>query len=224
MKPDVTSEKVKVIVLLAPPGGGKGTQAQRLVERFGMTHISVGDVLREEVRKGSDLGGQVKEIMEAGELVSDELVAEIIERRLAAGTNSGGFILDGYPRNVAQARFLSSITDQMQVRVVNIAVAEDQVVKRLSGRRFCGKCGKIYNIYFSPSAVPAVCDDCGGELIQRADDTEKVISERLRVYSQQTRPLLDYYRSKGSYFEVDGNWDPCDVHEEVAKVVGTMAG
>lgn len=221
---NVASEQVKVIVLLAPPGGGKGTQAQRLVERFGMTHISIGDVLREEVRKGSELGGQVKEIMEAGELVSDELVAEIIKGRLTAGAESSGFILDGYPRNVAQAGFLSSITDQMQVRVVNIAVAEDQIVKRLSGRRFCGKCGKIYNIYFSPSAKPAVCDDCGSELIQRADDTEQVISERLRVYSEQTRPVLDYYRSKGSYCEVDGNWAPGEVHEEVAKVVGTMVG
>lgn len=221
---EVTSEKVKVIVLLAPPGGGKGTQAQKLVERFGMTHISVGDVLREEVRKGSALGGQVKEIMESGELVSDELVAEIIKSRLTGKAKSNGFILDGYPRNVAQAGYLTSITDQMLVRVINIAVAEDQVVKRLSGRRFCGKCGKIYNIYFSPPAVTAVCDDCGSELIQRSDDTEEVISERLRVYAQQTRPVLDYYRSAGSYFEVDGNWDPGNVHEEVAKVVGAISG
>jgi len=224
MMPDEKSAKAKVIVLLAPPGGGKGTQAQKLVERFGMTHISVGDLLREEVRKGSELGKQVKEIMAAGELVSDEQVAAIIKSRLTVETESNGFILDGYPRNLAQAGYLASITNQMQMRVINIAVAEDQVLKRLSGRRFCRRCCKIYNVYFSPSTVPAVCDDCGSELIQRSDDTKEVISERLRVYDQQTRPVLDYYRSKGSYYEVDGNWDPVDVHEEVAKVVGVMRG
>jgi adenylate kinase len=216
------SEKVRVVVLLAPPGGGKGTQAKKLVERFGLTHISVGDVLREEVRNETELGNQVKEVMEAGELVSDELVAEIIKGRLTGPTDSNGFVLDGYPRNVSQAGYLASITEEMQVRVINIAVAEDQVVKRLSGRRFCSKCGDIYNIYFSPSAVPAVCDECGGDLIQRSDDTEEVISERLRVYDSQTRPVLDYYKSEGSYYEVDGNWAPGEVHEEVARLIGTM--
>jgi adenylate kinase len=188
-----------------------------------MTHISVGDVLREEVRKGSPLGDQVKEIMESGELVSDELVAEIIRNRLTAENESGGFVLDGYPRNVAQAGYLDSITADMQMRVINIAVDEDQIVKRLSGRRFCRNCGKIYNIYFSPSAVPGVCDGCKGELIQRSDDTREVISERLRVYNEQTLPVLDYYRSRSSYFEVDGNWDPSDVHDEVARIVGAIA-
>jgi adenylate kinase len=220
----VSEKQVKVIVLLGPPGGGKGTQAKKLVERFGLTHISVGDVLREEVRQGSDLGQQVKAIMEAGELVSDELVAEIIKSRLVGDTESEGFILDGYPRNVAQSKYLASITDGMQVRVINIAVAQDQVVKRLSGRRFSQTCGKIYNIYFSPSAVPGICDDCGDELIQRSDDTEEVISERLRVYNEQTYPVVEYYQTAGNYYEVDGNWDPVDVHEEVARVVGAMVG
>jgi len=220
----VKAEQVKVIVLLGPPGGGKGTQAKKLVDRFGLNHISVGDVLREEVRKGSDLGDQVKAIMEAGELVSDQLVAEIIRSRLMDDAESEGFILDGYPRNVAQAEYLASITDGMQVRVINVAVAQDQVVKRLSGRRFSQKCGKIYNIYFSPSAVPGICDDCGDELIQRSDDTEEVIAERLRVYNEQTHPVMAYYQSAGNYYEVDGNWDPVDVHEEVAKVVGAMTG
>lgn len=181
-------------------------------------------MLREEVRRGSDLGEQVREIMEAGKLVSDELVAEIIRSRLEDDAESNGFILDGYPRNVAQAEYLGSIIDQMQVRVINIAVAQDQVVKRLSGRRFSQKCGKIYNIYFAPSAVPGICDDCGDELIQRPDDTEEVISERLRVYNQQTHPVVEYYQSAGDYCEVDGNWDPVDVHEDVARVVGAMAG
>ena len=220
----VKAEQVKVSVLLGPPGGGKGTQAKKLVDRFGLNHISVGDVLREEVRKGSDLGDQVKAIMEAGELVSDQLVAEIIRSRLMDDAESEGFILDGYPRNVAQAEYLASITDGMQVRVINVAVAQDQVVKRLSWRRFSQKCGKIYNIYFSPSAVPGICDDCGDELVQRSDDTEEVIAERLRVYNEQTHPVMAYYQSAGNYYEVDGNWDPVDVHEEVAKVVGAMTG
>lgn len=215
---------MRLVVLLAPPGGGKGTQAKKLVERFGMTHISVGDVLREEVRNETELGSQVREIMEAGELVSDELVAEIIESRLTEKTESKGFILDGYPRNVSQAGYLSSISGHMLVRVINIAVAEDQVVKRLSGRRFCSSCGKIYNIHFSPATVPEICDDCGSKLVQRADDTKEVISERLRVYNDQTRPVVDYYRSAGSYCEVDGNWAPDEVHEEVARLVGTMSG
>ena len=149
-------------------------------------------------------------------------MAEIIESRLNNEEESRGFILDGYPRNVAQARYLDAITDRMQVRVVNIAVAEDQVVRRLSGRRFCRDCGRIYNIYFAPSEVPAVCDVCSGVLIQRGDDKEEVISERLRVYDEQTRPVLDYYRSSNDYFEVDGNWDPADVHQEVARIVGAM--
>ena len=217
-------ERVKVVVLLGPPGGGKGTQAKKLLEGFVLTHISVGDVLREEVRNGSELGNQVKAVMEAGELVSDELVAEIISNRLKSGTDSNGFILDGYPRNVAQAEYLESITADMNVRVINIAVEESQIVRRLSGRRFCQKCGKIYNIYFSPPAKPGVCGDCGGELVQRADDTEEVIAERLRVYNEQTRPVVDFYRSAGSYFEVDGNWEPDDVYGEVARLVGAMSG
>jgi adenylate kinase len=213
-----------VVVLLAPPGGGKGTQAKKLVEGFSLTHISVGDVLREEVRNGSELGKRVKKVMEAGELVSDELVAEIISNRLKGKSNSKGFILDGYPRNVAQAEYLKTITADMDVRVINIAVEESQIVRRLSGRRFCQKCGRIYNIYFSPPAEPGACDGCGAELVQRADDTQEVIAERLRVYKEQTQPVVDFYRSAGNYFEVDGNWEPRDVYDDVARLVGAMSG
>ncbi len=221
--PDEQSRKVDVIVLLAPPGGGKGTQAQMLAERFSMTHISVGEMLREEVRRGSKLGGQVKEIMEAGELVSDELVGQVIRNRLTGGNDLNGFILDGYPRNLAQAEYLTSIGDQMQMLVINIAVAEDQLVKRLSGRRFCRDCGKIYNVYFSPSKVPGICDDCGVQLIRRSDDVKEVISERLKVYDCQTRPVLDFFRASGCLHEVDGNWDPVDVQEEIGRIVGAVA-
>jgi adenylate kinase len=209
----------RVIVLLAPPGGGKGTQAKKLVEDFDLVHISVGDVLREEVRKGSELGQKVKAVMDAGELVSDQLVGDIIRDRLQGKSEGTGFILDGYPRNVAQAEFLQSITKGFRLRVIHIDVEEREVIRRLSGRRFCQKCGSIYNIYFSPSAVPGVCDACESPLVHRSDDREDVIAERLKVYWEQTRPVVDFYRSTGDYFEVDGNWDPVDVFEELARVV-----
>jgi adenylate kinase len=158
--------------------------------------------------------------MEAGELVSDQLVGEIIRSRLQEeGSEGTGFILDGYPRNVAQAKLLQSITKGFRVRVIHIEVEENEVIRRLSGRRFCQNCGSIYHIHFSPSTVPGVCDACEGRLVHRSDDREDVIAERLRVYREQTRPVVDFYRSMGDYFEVDGNWNPGDVFEELAKVV-----
>jgi len=211
-----------VIVLLGPPGGGKGTQAKKLVDVFGMRHVSVGDVLREEVKKGSELGAQVKEVMAAGELVSDELVGRII-RNLIKETVGETILLDGYPRNTPQAEFLDSITDGESVYAVNISVEEAQVMRRLSGRRFCPNCGKIYNTYFSPPVRPGICDDCGTELLRRPDDREEVIAERLRVYREQTRPVIDFFRSKAHYFEVDGNWEPQVVFEELCRVVKAFA-
>ncbi len=221
-KQDSSSGNRYVIVLLGPPGGGKGTQAKKLVEAFGMRHVSVGDMLREEVRKGSKLGSQVKGIMAAGELVSDELVGKII-RNLIREEAGETILLDGYPRNTVQAEFLDSITDGELVYAVNISVEEGQVIRRLSGRRFCSGCGKIYNTYFSPPVRPGICDDCGTELLRRPDDREEVIAERLRVYREQTLPVIDFFRSKAHYFEVDGNWEPQAVFEELCQVVRTFA-
>ena len=221
-KQDSSSGNRYVIVLLGPPGGGKGTQAKKLVEAFGMRHVSVGDMLREEVRKGSKLGSQVKRIMAAGELVSDELVGKII-RNLIREEAGETILLDGYPRNTVQAEFLDSITDGELVYAVNISVEEAQVIRRLSGRRFCSECGKIYNTYFSPPVRPGICDDCGTELLRRPDDREEVIAERLRVYREQTLPVIDFFRSKAHYFEVDGTWEPQGVCEDLCQGVRTFA-
>lgn len=219
---DSPSGVKNVIVLLGPPGGGKGTQAKKLVEVFGMRHVSVGDVLRAEVRKGTALGNRVEEVMAAGELVSDQLVGEIIKGVIREGGDET-ILLDGYPRNTNQAEFLDSITIDDSVYAINIAVEEGQVIRRLSGRRFCSECGKIYNIYFSPPVRPGICDDCGTELMRRPDDREDVIAERLRVYREQTRPVVDFFRSKAHYFEVDGNWEPEAVFQELCQVVRTLA-
>jgi adenylate kinase len=211
-----------VLVLMGPPGGGKGTQAKKLVEEFGLEHFSVGDALREEVRRGSSLGQQVAKIMESGELVPDVLIEEIIRSRLNGEGGENGFILDGYPRNVSQAEFLASVTEHFRVYAVAIEVEEGQILKRLSGRRSCPKCGSIYNIYFSPPTKPGICDRCGSEVLRRKDDQEEVIAERLRVYREQTQPVADFYRSVDNYHEIDGNWEPNEVYSKLRGLVRTF--
>jgi len=214
--------ETKIVVLLGPPGGGKGTQAKKLVAEFGWLHVSTGDVLRQEVRDESELGKRAKAIMESGELVPDDLVGQIIRKRLDQNDSVPGFLLDGFPRTVAQAEFLDQVSGGKPVFAIGIEVEEGQVVKRLSGRRFCQKCGNIYNIYFSPPTEPGICE-CGAELVRRKDDWEDVIKERLRVYHEQTRPVIDFYRSVGSYFPVDGNWEPNDVYFELRKVARSLS-
>ncbi len=218
-----TDEDSTIVVLLGPPGSGKGTQAKRLVEEFRLVHFSTGDILREEVRRGSPVGQRAKAIMESGELVPDDVLGEIVRGRLADLANGQGCILDGYPRTLAQARFLEQIRDGHPLIVINITVDEEQIVKRLSGRRFCPNCGNIYNIYFSPPKRAEHCDRCGAELQRRKDDHEDVIRERLRVYDEQTRPVVDFYQDWPTYFEVDGNQEPAVVFDEVCRIVGTRA-
>ena len=214
-----TEKAATIVVLLGPPGGGKGTQAKQLVDEFGLMHYSTGDILREEVRRGSEVGLRARAIMEAGELVPDEVLGEIVRGRLRSLEGTSGCILDGYPRTVAQARFLEEIRDGLSLTIVNIAVDEEQIVKRLSGRRFCPGCGNIYNIYFSPPKVAGRCDRCGTELQRRKDDHEDVIRERLRVYNEQTRPVIDFYREWPTYFEVDGNREPAAVFGELRRII-----
>lgn len=217
-----SEDAATIVVLLGPPGGGKGTQAKRLVDEFGLVHYSTGDILREEVRRDSPVGRRAKAIMEAGELVPDEVLGEIVRGRLKDLEPGDGCILDGYPRTLAQARFLEEIRDGMPLIVVNVTVDEEQIIKRLSGRRFCPKCGNIYNIYFSPPKEAGHCDRCGAELQRREDDHEDVIRERLRVYNEQTRPVVDFYRDWPTYFEVDGNKDPAVVFDELSRIVGAQ--
>jgi len=212
----------KVITLLGAPGAGKGTQAKMLADKFGYKHVSTGEVLRDAVRQGTPLGQKVKAVMEAGELVSDDLVSEIVRERVTAPDAPRAFILDGYPRNVAQAKYLENLGKQIDLYVVDIKLEEEVAVKRLSGRRYCGGCGKIYNVFFSPSAKEGICDVCGSELQLRKDDAEEVIKERFRVYRQQTAPVVDFYAGRPNFFEIDGNREPDEIAGEMSCLVNGL--
>jgi adenylate kinase len=214
--------KTKVLTLLGAPGAGKGTQAEMLVARFGYRHVSTGEVLREAVRQGTPLGQKVKAVMEAGELVSDDLVSEIVREQVTAPDAPRVFILDGYPRNVAQAKYLEGLGRQIDLYVIDIKLEEEVAVKRLSGRRYCPGCGKIYNVFFSPSVKEGICDVCGSELKQRKDDAEEVIKERFRVYHQQTAPVADFYSGRPYFFEIDGNREPDQVAGEMVCLVNSL--
>ncbi len=188
------------IVLLGPPGAGKGTQAKLIAEKTGLLHLSTGDILRDEVARGTALGRKAKEYMDRGDLVPDGLMIGMVRGRVGGGT---GFILDGFPRTVAQAEALGAITPVD--RVINIALSRDEVIRRLSARRVCRRCGKIHNILFDPPQLDSRCNACEGELFRRDDDRSDVIENRYDVYTAATSPLVVFYRRKGVLREVDGS-------------------
>jgi adenylate kinase len=208
--PDAMSAKDKAvgpIILLGAPGAGKGTQAKLLAAHYGIPHISTGDILRDNVARGTELGRKAKAVMERGELVSDDLVNGMVAERLARSDCERGFVLDGFPRTVAQAEWLDGELGKRQGRapiVISVGVRYNQLLQRLTGRRTCPVDGKIYNIHFQPPKNEGVCDLCGTQLIQRVDDTEAVISERLRSYERQTVPLVEYYRRQRRLRGVNG--------------------
>lgn len=206
----------RILVLLGPPGAGKGTQTRKLVREFQMNHLSTGDALRRKAEEDTPLGNQARENMERGELVSDELVAQVVRECMTDFSDSRGFILDGFPRTLSQAGVLEEIAGETPIEVIDIRVGEETVMKRLSGRRHCVECGKICNVYLSPSRQEGICDACGAQLIQRPDDHPDVIQRRLQVYREQTKPLADFYSKKDCYFEVDGNLDTEVVFERIA--------
>lgn len=196
------------LIFLGAPGAGKGTQAKGLVKRYGVPQISTGDMFRDQVARGTDLGRRAKAIMESGALVPDEIVCAMVEDRLRAPDCTRGFILDGFPRTVPQAGTLSGILQKMGWQtplVINLAVDYNLLLRRLTGRRSCPQCGKIYNVYLQPPAREGFCDIDSTALIHRPDDREEVIRERLAAYEAQTRPLVDHYRAAGRFHEVDGN-------------------
>jgi adenylate kinase len=195
------------IIMLGPPGAGKGTQARMMSEKLTYPHISTGDMLREALKNQTELGKKAKAYMESGGLVPDELVDAIVAERLAREDCSRGFILDGYPRTIKQAEFLQSLLDQSQSRIVTIGVevVDRVLIERLSSRWTCPKCGKMFNSNLDPSKANGSCDECGTRLVQRKDDTAEVITERLQVYHKTTKPLIEYYRKQGSYVEVNGD-------------------
>lgn len=197
-----------LIVLLGPPGAGKGTQAESLVQKYGLAYISTGEILRNAVKNNTPLGLQAKWHMDQGLLVPDEIVIEIVRDRLAESDCEQGALLDGFPRTVFQARSLDNVLNEMNCSldtVVYIEVSEEELIARLTGRRVCRDCGATYHIKFNPPKVRNVCDQCGGELSQREDDSLTTVTERFEVYKSQTEPLIDYYRQQGLLSRVDGN-------------------
>jgi adenylate kinase len=202
-----------IVVFLGPPGAGKGTQAQRLAEEKGFIHISTGDLLREAVKKGTPLGLKAKEYMERGELVPDDLIVAMIKEKLPKG---GNVILDGFPRTVNQARALEQMLEEIGERlekVILFEVPDDVVVERLSGRRIDPKTGKVYHVKYNPPPE-------GVEVIQRDDDREEVVRKRLKVYREQTQPLVDYYRQKGILEVVDASQPPEEVYRQLLTKLG----
>ena len=206
------------LLLLGPPGAGKGTQSANLVERFGVEHVTTGDALRSN--KGMDishLGTEYDtpgEYMDRGELVPDEVVNEIVKTALE---NADGFVLDGYPRNLDQAEYLAGITD-LDV-VASLSVPEEELVRRLTGRRVCAECGTNFHVEFDQPEEEGLCDECGGDLVQRDDDTEETVRERLRVFEENTAPVIEFYDERGDLLEVDGVGSPDEVWERLESAV-----
>ena len=212
------------IILLGPPGAGKGTQAKAIVARYGIPQISTGDILRENRAQGTELGKRAAAIMDRGELVPDELVCDMVAARLAQPDCARGFILDGFPRTVKQAEWLDRLLAKSAAPapppvVISLKVDYNGVLRRLAGRRSCPACGRIYNVYFQPPRVPDVCDVDGSKLVARQDDSEAVISERLKAYEKQTLPLADYYRRRGRLREVSGDASVEQVTAEILKAI-----
>lgn len=194
------------LVLVGPPGAGKGTQAEFIAKHFGIPKISTGDIFRANVSGGTELGKQAKKYMDAGDLVPDEVTNAMVRDRLAEPDAANGFLLDGFPRNVAQAEVLDSILDEIGAPlkvVLDLEVDFEEVVKRLSGRRTCKQCGHVWHVEYDAPSQPDVCDRCGGQLYQRDDDKPETVRHRLDVYAQQTAPLIDFYRERGLLVAID---------------------
>lgn len=211
------------LILLGPPGAGKGTQAANIVDKYNIPHISTGDIFRKNIKEGTELGRKAKEYIDGGQLVPDSLTIALVEDRLKQDDATDGFLLDGFPRNISQAEALDTVLENMDTKlssVINISVDPSILVERAVGRRICKNCGATYHIAFNPSKVEGVCDKCSGELYQRSDDNEETVSNRINVYSNETAPLIDYYTDKGVIINVDGQKDIDLVFEDIASALG----
>lgn len=209
-----------IILLMGPPGAGKGTQAAKLVEKYGIPQVSTGDIFRAAAKEGTPLGLEAKRYLDSGLLVPDSVTIAIVKARLIQPDCERGFILDGFPRTLAQAAALDALLAEMGVRltrVINIVVTEDELVRRMAGRRVCKQCSATYHMVFNPPETAGVCSKCGGELYQRKDDLEETVKKRLAVYQAQTQPLIGYYREKGLYTGIDGLISIDDVFSEIVE-------
>ncbi|HET7323442.1 MAG TPA: adenylate kinase [Halococcus sp.] len=201
------------VLLLGPPGAGKGTQSANVAEEYGVSHVTTGDALRANKDMETD-HGTPREYMESGELVPDPVVNEIVAEALS---DADGYVLDGYPRNTDQADYLDDITELDVVCL--LSVSEDELVERLTGRRVCPNCGANYHVEFNPPEEEGVCDECGSELVQRDDDTEDTVKERIRVYHESTEPVVEYYREEGVIEEIDGEGSPDEVWNDLRETI-----
>jgi adenylate kinase len=212
------------LLMLGPPGAGKGTQATKIARDHGVPKISTGDMLRDAVASGSALGMQVKETVARGELVSDELIVALVKRRLDDGDARQGFVLDGFPRTVAQARALDELLDGAPLSVVEIRVPDEELVRRVRSRRICESCGTTVSAFDGDPAAAQACRVCGGRLVQRSDDSESVVRDRLKVYWRETQPMIGYYEGRETFRRVDGAKAPTDVYAAIAAAVASAGG
>ncbi|SFE59977.1 adenylate kinase [Peptostreptococcus sp. D1] len=206
------------IILLGPPGAGKGTQAANIVESYKIPHISTGDIFRKNIKEGTELGKKAQEYMNQGNLVPDELTCSLVASRLSEPDCKEGFMLDGFPRNIFQAEYLDrylSENDLSLDTVVNIEVDPGLLVERACGRRICKTCGATFHVKFNPSKVEGICNACGSNLTQRPDDNEETVSQRIQVYLSETKPLVDYYTEKGIIANINGDQDINKVFEDI---------
>ena len=213
------------LILFGPPGAGKGTQADRLQADFQLPYIATGDILRENVREGTELGSKAEQYMNAGDLVPDDLIIAMVTERLQEEDARDGFILDGFPRTIEQAEALDRQLSELGRRITAVLlldVPDDEVVRRLSGRRVCVKSGHNYHIEFDPPKRDEVCDQDGSRLIQREDDKPDVVENRLATYHDKTKPLIGYYEERGLLKRIDGTRDPTEVHDHIRAVIATL--
>lgn len=211
------------LILLGPPGAGKGTQATRICQKYGIPHISTGDIFRKNIKEGTDLGKKAQEYMNKGELVPDDLVLEIAADRLMEEDCKNGFLLDGFPRTVYQAEQLDKFLNEKNLDidlVIDINVGKDELMTRLIGRRVCRNCGATYHVINMPPEKDGVCDVCGGALYQRSDDTAATVENRIEVYNAQTAPLVEYYEKLGKIAHIDGAMGLEDVFNDIVRIVG----
>ena len=208
------------IIMLGAPGAGKGTQAKMIAAKYGVPHISTGDIFRANIKNGTELGAKAKEYMDKGLLVPDELVVDLVIDRFKADDCAKGYILDGFPRTIPQAEALDKALSAIGDYAINVEVPDENIIERMSGRRACVGCGATYHIVYNPTKVEGKCDTCGADLILRDDDKPETVKKRLDVYHEQTQPLIDYYKAKGILKEVDGTVDMKDVFAAITDILG----